>query len=89
MIEAGTSLGKRGSQPPGNRPGETGAGAARIQNGVGKQATNGIREVGANGVVHHPVVGRTEEGGCHAESEQTRKIPPEPKGRRVIWSPPG
>ena len=39
------ALGKRGSQPPGNRPGETGAGDARIQNGVGEQAANGVREV--------------------------------------------
>ena len=50
-LEAGTSLGKRGSQPPGKRPGETGAEDASLQTGVGEQAANGVREVGASGVV--------------------------------------
>ena len=63
-IEAGTSLGRGGIRSP---PGETGAGDARIQNGVGKQATNGIREVVASGVVNHPVVGGAEEGGRDEE----------------------
>jgi hypothetical protein len=54
-IEAGTSLGKRGSQPPGSRPGETGAGDASLQTGVGEQAANGVREVGASGVVPTPM----------------------------------
>ncbi len=56
-LEAGTSLGKRDSQPPGNRPGETGAGDASLQTCVGEQAANGVREVGARGVVPKLMVG--------------------------------
>ena len=56
-LEAGTSLGKRGSQPPERRPGETGAGDASLKIGVGEQAANGVREVGASGVVPKPMVG--------------------------------
>jgi hypothetical protein len=67
-IEAGTSLGRGGIRSPGLSPGETGAGDARIQNGVGEQAANDVCEVGARGMVRHPMVGGTEEGGGHAES---------------------
>ena len=50
-LEAGTSLGKRGSQLPGSRSGATGAGDSCLQKGVGEQAANGAREVGSSVVV--------------------------------------
>ena len=64
-IAAGTSLGSGGIPSP---RGATEAGDARIQNGVGEQAANDVCEVGARGMVRHPMVGGTEEGGGHAES---------------------